>query len=81
MMTEHTRSTHSPKLPFVSYSRIRGIPSSLFKLQTLILPLMLLLARYCPSALSAMAHISPGLFWSAYNVSISSTIIMTSYDC
>ncbi|KAH8625790.1 WD repeat-containing protein 61 [Alternaria alternata] len=60
-----TRSTQSPKLPLVSYSRIRGIPSSLFRLQTLILPFMLVLARYWPSALSAIAHISPGLFWSA----------------
>ena len=64
-----TKSTDRPKLPFVSYSRIRGMPSSLLRLQTLILPLMLVLARYWPSALSAMAHISPGLFWSAVLVS------------
>jgi hypothetical protein len=30
---------------------------------------MLLPARYWPSALMAMAHISPGLFWSAAQVS------------
>ena len=30
---------------------------------------MLLLARYWPSALIAIAHISPGLFWSAIYVS------------
>lgn len=64
-----TRSTHSPKLPFVSYSRIFGIFSALFRLQTLILPLMLLPARYWPSALIAMAQISPGLFWSVEWVS------------
>lgn len=40
------RATHSPKLPFVSYSRIRGKFCVLSRLQTLILPLMLLLARY-----------------------------------
>jgi hypothetical protein len=45
------------------------MPSPLFKLQTLTLPLMLLPAKYCPSALIAMAHISPGLFWSAACVS------------
>jgi len=45
------------------------MPSLLFKLQTLTLPLMLLPARYWPSALIAMAQISPGLFWSGSHVS------------
>jgi hypothetical protein len=43
--------------------------SLLFRLQTLILPLMLLPARYWPSALMAMAQISPGLFWSFSRIS------------
>jgi hypothetical protein len=48
-----------PKLPFVSYSRIFFRPS--FKSHTLILPSYVVLAKNCPSSLSAMAQISPAL--------------------
>ena len=60
MWQSSTNAIEIPKLPFVSYSRILGMPGS-FKLQTCTLPLILLLAKYDPSALSAIAQASPAL--------------------
>jgi hypothetical protein len=62
---------HMPKLPLVSNSRIFFL--SFTKSQTFILPSYVVLARYCPSSLSAIAQTSPALF--------SSTIAPSSSHC
>lgn len=58
-----------PKLPLVSYSRIFCRPARVS--HTLMRPSYVVLARYCPSSESAIAHISPALLPSSIGALVS----------
>lgn len=55
-----TKSTLSPKLPLVSYSRILSFPAN--KSHTLMRPSCVVPAKYCPSNDKHTAHNSPAFF-------------------